>query len=152
MENIAAALQSLAAQQHPTEPVILRMTAHLGPMRGSESFALISDGSAKTWAFVPSKGIGKQDPHKVVGHVDVATLAEAAQMFLAIGVHTPPADPPAPGGAEVEFGVQVGEAKASLRKASFAVKNDPVWQALHVKYEALKKQFAPKPEDHKRTM
>jgi hypothetical protein len=152
MDAIEAALQALAAGQHAADPVILRMTVHLGPMRGSESFALLSDGSAKTWAFVPSKGIGKQDPHKVVGHVDATTLAEAARLFLAIGVHTPPADPPPPGGAEVEFGVQVGEAKASLRKASFAIKNDPNWQALHAKYEALKKQFAAKPEDHGRTL
>ncbi|MBA4018397.1 MAG: hypothetical protein C0483_14620 [Pirellula sp.] len=141
MDAIETALKGLVEGRHPAELTMLRMTAHLGPMRGSESFALLSDGSAKSWAFVPSKGIGKQDPHKLVGTVDAATLAEVAGLLLAIGVQQPPADPPPPGGAEVEFGVSVGDAKSSLRKASFAIKNDPAWLAVHAKFEALKKSF-----------
>lgn len=142
MDVVETALNALVAGQSPAELTMLRMTAHLGPMRGSESFALLSDGTAKSWAFVPSKGIGKQDPHKVLGSVDAATLAEVAKLLLAVGVHRPPAVPPVPGGAEVELGVSVGEENASLRKASFAIKNDPAWQAAHLKFEAIKKSFA----------
>jgi hypothetical protein len=123
------------------EPVIsLRMTVHLGAMRGSQSVQVKSDGKVLTSAFVPSKGIGKQDPPLEIGTVEPEYVAQVAKALLAAGAHLVGPET-APGGAEVELGVTMGDVRQSVRKPSFNAARDPNFAAAMKLFEDAKKRF-----------
>ncbi len=136
-------LISLAEGTPVTELALLRKTVHKGPMRGSETLTVRSDLKAITNEYVPAKGVGKQDPPKEIGTISPEQLQQIAKLFVAMGVHLPPRTDPAPGGAEVEFGLTIGDQRLSLRKPSYAVNGDPNWSAASIFFDDLRKKFTP---------
>lgn len=141
MSTPAELLESLAAGTPVSELVSLRKTVHLGPMRGSQTLTVRSDLKVIASQFEPAKGIGKQDPPRELGAISPAQLQTVAHQLLAVGVHLPPPNPPGPGGAEVEFGMTVGEERLSVRKPSFSISRDPNWSAASLTFDAIRKSF-----------
>jgi hypothetical protein len=112
-------------------------------MRGSETLSVRTDLKAIANEYIPAKGVGKQDPPREVGTISTEEMQKIAKLFLAMGVHLPPGADPAPGGAEVEFGVTIGDQRVSLRKPSYAVNGDPNWSAASMFFDELRKKFIP---------
>jgi hypothetical protein len=140
MLTVEESLRQLAAGLRLDSVVALRITTHLGAMRGSQSVQVMSDGRVITSAFVPSKGIGKQDPPVEVGTVEPEYVAEVAKALLAAGAHVAGPEP-APGGAEVELGVTMGDVRQSVRKPSFNAARDPNFAAAMKLFDDAKKRF-----------
>lgn len=136
-------LTSLAEGNAVAEVALLRKTLHKGAMRGSETLSVRTDLKAIANEYVPAKGVGKQDPPREVGTISTEEMQKIAKLFLAMGVHLPPGADPAPGGAEVEFGVTIGDQRVSLRKPSYAVNGDPNWSAASIFFDDLRKKLIP---------